>query len=113
MTDVFIGFGLVGAVALIWYLIKHHTPTPTVAPAAIANTLSAGIADSWETLKADLPAMVSAEVQRLTADLEAALKRAQMAEAQLVADAAAHKAALAAVANRVSAAVTGSPELRP
>jgi hypothetical protein len=112
--DIIIGAVVVAVVCVIAYLATHRVPAAAVPNARnLSDTLAAAAAESWSALKADLPAIVSAEVAQLKADLAAALRRAQTAEADLAASIAAHNASLASVAARVAAAVTGSPELPP
>lgn len=118
--DILIGLGVLAVIALVFFLAKHH-PTPTL-PAArdVVTGVVAGMEGRLSQLEASfgdavskVPALVSAEVARLTADLAAATQHAAQVEAKAAADKAAHDAALATVAARVTAAITGSPELPP
>lgn len=120
LVSVLLGLALVGAIVFIGYLAKHHPTTTATDPKAMLATVTAGLEGQFDTLREDfgnqlsnLPALVSAEVAKLRTDLAGALQRAATAEAQIVADRQAHDAALAAVAARVAAAVTASPELPP
>lgn len=118
MMDILIGLVAVAAIGFVVWLSKHKQ-TPSV-PAAkeYAAAVAGGFEDRFAELKVTVaeevsrvPALISGEVQRLTAELDAALQRAQKAEADYAAAQAAHQAQLAAVATRVTAAIQSSPEL--
>ena len=111
MTDIFIGLAIIAAIAAVWYIATHHKSPVTPSPKDLTNTVTAGLADAWATVKADLPGIISAEVAQLRID-NAALQAAVAAgEAKYAAAEKAHNDALGQVAARVSAAVAASPEL--
>ncbi len=111
MTDILIGIAIILAVVAIWYAATHHKAPVTPSPKDLTATVTAGLADSWAQVKADLPGIVSAEVAQLRED-KAVLQAALAAgEAKWAADKKAHEDALAQVATRVAAAVQASPEL--
>ena len=109
--DLLVAAMIIGAIVAIWYGVTHHKPPVTPSPKDLTNTVTAGLADAWATVKADLPGIISAEVAQLRID-NAALQAAVAAgEAKYAAAEKAHNDALAQVAARVSAAVAASPEL--
>jgi hypothetical protein len=118
--DIIIGLAVIGAIVAIWLVATHHKAPVTPSPKAITDTVTAGLADTWATVKADLPGIVSAEVVRLKA-LNAQLAEDKVvlqagwdaAVAKAAVDKKAHEDALAQVAARVSAAVLNSGELSP
>lgn len=113
LGSILIGLAIVAIVVIVAYLATHHKIPTTPAGADLANTIANAASESWEALKRDLPGIVSAELAQAKTDLAAALDRARAAEANLAATIEAHNADKAAVAARVAAAVTASPELAP
>jgi hypothetical protein len=118
--DILIGLAVVALIAGIVYLAKHHTPAPVADPKATVAVVTAGMQGQFDQLREDIgnllagvPALVSAEVAKLQADLAEAVQRAQAAEAAAADAKAAHEADLATVAARIAAAVNASPELPP
>lgn len=103
--DIVIALLIIGAVVLGVYLITHHKPPVVPSPGALASTLSAGIQESWATVKEDLPGLVSARVAELEAALAVALKRAADAEVRVAAEQAARAASLEAVKTQVGAVI--------
>lgn len=111
--DIFIGLVILALIIGGGYLITHHKAPVTPAPASLANTLSASVADAWAQVKADLPEIVSTEIAQLKADITEVRAALKAAQDKAAADKSAHDAQIAGVAARVSAAVTASPELPP
>lgn len=119
MIDILIGLAVVAAVATFWFFVNRpKTQAPIVATplSTVVSQVSTGFDEmkaSFQTELSKVPSLVSSEVVRLTADLEAMTQRALDAEQKLVAQEQAHQAALATVAQRVTAVINSSPELPP
>jgi hypothetical protein len=111
--DILIGIMILALIVGLGYVVTHHKPPTTPSGADLANTVSNAATASWDALKRDLPAIVSAELAQAKADLASAKEYAAGLEQKLAATVAAHNADKAAVAARVAAAVTASPELPP
>jgi hypothetical protein len=116
LWSILIGVGVVALVVFAVYEIKNRKPS-TAAP-AVASTVAATLAPNFAQLSEDftqalagIPKLVSDEVTSLTVQLDAALQRAEAAEADAAQAKAAHAADLTKIAGRVTAAITGSPEL--
>jgi hypothetical protein len=86
LAGIGLGLLLLGLIAAAVYFIKHH-PNPAPVPTAqTAAAVAATVADTVASEVAKIPALVSAEVQRLSSDLEAANARVAAAEAALEAE---------------------------
>jgi hypothetical protein len=115
--DILIGLALVAVVVMVVFLAKHHVKPgtdPKVIAVGIGSALETGLADLRAHVSEEVsrvPALVSAEIQSLTEARDAAIARAEQAEADKAAAEAAHAAQIAAVASRVTAAIQASPEL--
>lgn len=110
--DIIIGLALLLVIVAVVYVAKHQPPTAAAPTKALGDTLAAAASESWEAVKADLPAIISAEVAQLRADRADLLKQLDDAKAALAAEVQASEARLAAVADQVStvvAGITGKP----
>lgn len=103
--DIIIGLIIVAILALGVYAVTHHKPPTTPAGADLANVVSSAAADSWEALKRDLPAIVSADIALLQTNLADMEARALAAEAKWAAEVEASGGRLEAVKAEVAAVI--------
>jgi len=105
--DIFIGLTIVALVLIGAYVATHHRPPATPSAKDLADTVASSAEASWEALKRDLPAIVSAETAQLKRDLATMEARARDAEAKLVAEGEARLAALSAVKDQIAEVIAG------
>lgn len=103
-----LGLVILAIIVIVGYLAIHHVKQPAP-PAAkdLAATLAASATDTWEALKRDLPAIVSAEnasLRQALADMEA---RAVQAEQKVAAEQQASIGRLEAVKAQVGSVIAG------